>query len=99
MKFAFIVYHDVLDQRISNILSEIKIDYYTQWEEVKGKGHLTDAHLGTRPFPGYNFVRMIAFDEESKLQLLIEKLMDFNKSVERKDDQIRLFQLPLEKII
>jgi hypothetical protein len=99
MKFAFIVYHDVLDQRISNILSEIKIDYYTQWEEVKGKGHLTDAHLGTRPFPGYNFVRMIAFDEESKLQLLIEKLMEFNKSVERKDDQIRLFQLPLEKII
>ena len=99
MKFAFIVYHDVLDQRISNILSEIRIDYYTQWEEVKGKGHLTDAHLGTRPFPGYNFVRMIAFDEESKLQLLIEKLMEFNKSVERKDDQIRLFQLPLEKII
>ena len=99
MKFAFIVYHDVLDQRISNILSELKIDYYTQWEEVKGKGHLTDAHLGTRPFPGYNFVRMIAFDEESKLQLLIEKLMEFNKSVERKDDQIRLFQLPLEKII
>jgi hypothetical protein len=42
---------------------------------------------------------MIAFDEESKLQLLIEKLMEFNKSVERKDDQIRLFQLPLERII
>ena len=99
MKFAFIVYHDVLDQRLSNLLNGIGIDYYTQWEEVKGKGHLTDAHLGTRPFPGYNFVRMIAFDEESKLQLLIEKLMDFNKSVERKDDQIRLFQLPLEKII
>lgn len=56
MKFAFLVYHDVLDQRISNILSGIKIDYYTQWEEVKGKGHLTDAHFGTRPFPGYNCV-------------------------------------------
>lgn len=99
MKFAFVVYHDVLDQRISNILNEIGIDYYTQWEEVKGKGHQTDAHLGTRPFPGYNCVRMIAFEEDSKLQKLIGKLDQFNKAVERKDDQIRLFQLPLEKII
>jgi hypothetical protein len=99
MKFAFIVYHDVLDQRISDILNEIGIDYYTEWEEVKGKGHFTDAHLGTRPFPGFNCVRMIAFENELKLQKLIEELENFNKEVERKDDQIRLFQLPLEKIV
>ena len=99
MKFAFLVYHDVLDQRISNILNGIEIDYYTQWEDVKGKGHLTEAHLGTRPFPGYNFVRMIAFEEEEKLKKLIEILEKFNNEVERKDDQIRLFQLPLEKIV
>ena len=99
MKFAFLVYHDVLDQRISSILNEFGIDYYTHWEEVKGKVHSTDAHLGTRPFPGYNCVRMIAFEDESKLQKLIEALEQFNKEVERKDDQIRLFQLPLEKII
>jgi len=99
MKFAFLVYHDVLDQRISNILNGIEIDFYTQWEEVKGKGHLTEAHLGTRPFPGYNYVRMIAFEEEEKLKKLIEILEKFNNEVERKDDQIRLFQLPLEKIV
>ena len=99
MKFVFIVYHDVLDQRISNILNGIEIDFYTQWEEVKGKGHLTEAHLGTRPFPGYNYVRMIAFEEEEKLKKLIEILEKFNNEVERKDDQIRLFQLPLEKIV
>ena len=99
MKFAFLVYHDVLDQRISNILNGIEIDYYTQWEDVKGKGHLTEAHLGTRPFPGYNYVRMIAFEEEEKLKKLIEILEEFNNRVERKDDQIRLFQLPLEKIV
>ena len=99
MKFVFIVYHDVLDQRISNILNGIEIDFYTQWEEVKGKGHLTEAHLGTRPFPGYNYVRMIAFEEEEKLKKLIEILEEFNNEVERKDDQIRLFQLPLEKIV
>lgn len=99
MKFAFLVYHDILDQRISEILNEIGIDYYTEWEEVKGKGHLTEAHLGTRPFPGYNCVRMIAFEEDTKLKGLIANLEHFNKDVERKDDQIRLFQLPLEKIV
>lgn len=99
MKFAFVVYRDVLDDRISNILNEIGIDYYTEWEEVKGKGHLTEAHLGTRPFPGYNCVRMIAFEDEDKLKKLIEILEEFNQDVIRKDDQIRLFQLPLEKIV
>ena len=99
MKSAFVVYRDVLDDRISNILNGIGIDYYTKWEEVKGKGHLTDAHLGTRPFPGYNYVRMIAFEDEEKLNQLIETIKDFNKDVMRKDDQIRLFQLPLEKIV
>jgi hypothetical protein len=99
LKFAFLVYHDVLDQRISKILNGIEIDYYTQWEDVKGKGHLTEAHLGTRPFPGYNYVRMIAFEEEEKLKKLVEMIEVFNKEVERKDDQIRLFQLPLEKIV
>jgi hypothetical protein len=99
LKFAFLVYHDVLDQRISKILNGIEIDYYTQWEDVKGKGHLTEAHLGTRPFPGYNFVRMIAFEDDEKLKKLIEMLEEFNQEVERKDDRIRLFQLPLEKIV
>ena len=99
MKFAFMVYRDVLDQRIYNILNKIEIDFYTQWEDVKGKGHLTEAHLGTRPFPGYNFVRMIAFEEDEKLKKLIDIIKEFNIEVERKDDQIRLFQLPLEKIV
>ena len=99
MKFAFVVYRDVLDDRISGILNEIGIDYYTEWEEVKGKGHQTEAHLGTRPFPGYNCVRMIAFEDEDKLKKLIEILAEFNHDVIRKDDHIRLFQPPLEKIV
>lgn len=99
MKFAFIVYHDILDERISSVLNNLGIDYYTLWEEVKGKGHDSDAHLGTRPFPGYNCVRMIAFEDEETLKSLIGFLEEFNKTVFRKDDQIRLFQLPLEKIV
>ena len=42
---------------------------------------------------------MIAFEEEDKLKKLIKILENFNSEVERNDDQIPLFQLPLEKIV
>jgi hypothetical protein len=99
MKLTFLVYHDILDDRVSEALDELNIDYYTRWEDVKGKGHQTDAHLGNRPFPGYNFVRMIAFVDEAVLSTLIEKITELNKVVERDDDKIRLFQVPLERIV
>ena len=99
MKLTFLVYHDILDDRVSKALDELKIDYYTRWEDVKGKGHQTDAHLGNRPYPGYNYVRMIAFVDESILSQLIAKIEDLNKLVERDDDKIRLFQVPLERIV
>lgn len=99
MKLTFLVYHDILDDRVSKALNELKIDYYTEWEDVKGKGHHTDAHLGNRPYPGYNIVRMIAFVDESTLSQLIEKIEDLNKIVERDDDKIRLFQVPLERVV
>ena len=99
MKLTFLVYHDILDDRVSKALDELNIDFYTRWEDVKGKGHKTDAHLGNRPFPGYNNVRMIAFVDENILSELIGKIDDLNKLVERDDDKIRLFQVPLERVV
>ena len=99
MKIVFLVYHDILDDRISNILDELKIDFFTEWENVKGKGHSTDAHLGSRTFPGYNSVRMIAFQEEQVLADLTGKISNLNEEIIREDDKVRLFQIPLEKIV
>jgi len=99
MKIAFIIYHEILDERISLALNGLKIDYFTEWENVKGKGHKTDAHFGTRPFPGFNCVRMIAFPEEQTLQQLIYKIYEMNEGIEKEDDKIRLFQMPLERIV
>ena len=95
MKIIFLVYHDVIEDRVSKLLDELKIDYFTEWENVKGKGHNSDAHLGSRTFPGYNSVRMIAFQDDQSVNSIIEGVSD----VLRKDDKVRLFQLPLEKII
>lgn len=99
MKLTFLIYHDVLEDRVQNLFDTLGVDYYTKWEEVKGKGHASDAHLGTRTFPGYNYVRMVAFDNDALLVKLIAELNELNKDALRPDDKIRLFQMPLELIV
>lgn len=99
MKLAFVIYHDILDDRISEALNELNIDFYTKWEDVKGKGHNTDAHLGNRPYPGYNIVRMIAFAADDLIDSMTSKIKEMNEIIERDDDKIRMFLVPLEKIV
>ena len=99
MKIAFLVYHDVIDDRVIKILDELKIDGYTKWEQVVGKFQGSDGHLGTRTYPGHNSVRMIPFRDDEVLQKIILELENFNKTAVKKDDEIRLYLLPLEKIV
>lgn len=99
MKIIFLVYHDILEDRVSFLMDELKIDYYTEWENVKGKGHTSDAHLGTRTYPGFNAVRMIAFQEDKSMDSFIVGIKKLNEEVKRDDDKIRLFQIPLERLI
>jgi hypothetical protein len=99
MKIAFLVCNEVYYGRLLSILGELGIDYYTRWEKVTGKGHDTEPHLGTRSFPGYNSVLMIAFREEDLLERLVDRIVDANKEILRPDDKMRMFQVPLERII
>ena len=96
---AFVVCNEVYTARVMEILEKIGIDYYTRWEQVKGKGHGTEAHLGTRSFPGMNTMLMIAFTDQPALETLIENINETNKGIARPDDRIRLFQVPLERIV
>jgi CDP-diacylglycerol pyrophosphatase len=99
MKFAFVIHNSYYSSRVSELLKETGIDYYTRWDEVKGKGHGTEPHLGEGSFQSTNAVLMIAFEEEAPLEDLIEKITAANAQIKRADDKIRLFQLPLERIV
>jgi hypothetical protein len=99
MKMAFVVCNEVYTARVMEILEKNGIDYYTRWEQVKGKGHGTEAHLGTRSFPGVNTMLMIAFPDQPALETLIENINETNRGIARPDDHIRLFQIPLERIV
>ena len=99
MKIAFIICNEVYTPRIMEILSSNGVDYYTRWEQVKGKGHGTEPHLGTRSFPALNVVLMIAFEEQERLEKVIEQIRATNSEISRPDDRIRLFQVPLERMV
>jgi hypothetical protein len=42
---------------------------------------------------------MIAFTDQPALETLIENINETNKGIARPDDRIRLFQVPLERIV
>ena len=99
MKIAFVVHNDLFGSQVMKLLAAAGIDYYTRWDEVKGKGHLTEPHLGRGSAPGTNTVLMIAFQYEAPLEALIQSITATNAAITRPDDKIRLFQLPLERIV
>jgi len=99
MKMAFIVYNDYFNARVIRLLETAGIDYYTRWDKAQGKGHGTEPHLGAGSFASTNAVLMIAFKEEGPLEKLIETINAANAEIKRPDDRIRLFQLPLERVV
>ena len=99
MKIAFVVHNELFTSHLMQLLKSVGIDYYTRWEQVKGKGHGTQPHLGSGSSPGTNSVLMIAFQEEAPLENLIQTITAANAEIKRPDDRIRLFQIPLERMV
>lgn len=99
MKIAFVIHNEFFTPQVMQLLAAAGIDYYTRWDQAKGKGHGTEPHLGSGSFGSTNSVLMIAFQEEAPLEALIREIIAANREITRPDDKIRLFQLPLERIV
>ena len=103
MKLALIVYSERCSSRVMEMLEATHIDYYTRWERALGAGHGTPPHLGaTRALGGAgvtNCVMMVAFQQEALLTALIGEITRANAEIERTDDEIRAFVVPLERIV
>jgi hypothetical protein len=99
MKLAFVVHSEHYTAQVMDLLARCEIDYYTRWERAMGKGHHTEPHLGRGGFPSFEGVLMIAFDDEAPLAALIREIGAANAEIPRRADHIRLFQVPLERIV
>lgn len=99
MKTGFFVHNEYFTPRVMPFLKEAGIDYYTRWERALGKGRGTEPRLGSGPFAATHAAVRIAFEEEAPLAVLIERIEAANREMRRRDDRIRPFQLPLERIV
>jgi hypothetical protein len=96
---TFLVCNSYFMDRVMKVLNESGIDYYTSWDNAKGKGHGTEPHLGSRAYASTNSVTMIAFEDDAPLGALIGAIQELNKEIRRAADHVRLFQLPLDRIV
>ena len=99
MKMVFIVHSEFYNKRVMQLLDDVGIDYYTRWDRAQGKGHGTEPHLGRGTYASTNSVMMIAFEDEEPLAALIQAIKGANSEIKRAADRIRLFQVPLERIV
>jgi hypothetical protein len=99
MKMAFIVHIEYYKTQVMKLLEDAGIDYYTSWDGAHGKGQGTEPHLGTGSFASTNSVMMIGFRDDGPLEALAQAITAANQVIKRPDDRIRLFQLPLERIV
>lgn len=99
MKMAYVVCNSFFEDRVMQLLKDNAIDYFTSWANAKGKGHGTEPHLGTAAHGSLNSVFMIAFEDEAPLEALIRGILAANKEIRRPSDHLRLFQVPLERVV
>ena len=99
MKMAFLVHNEHYTKRALDLLQSVGIDYFTRWDKAVGKGHGTEAHLGAGGYPTTNCVMMIGFEDEAALARLIDAIVAANRDIKRSDDKIRLFQLPMDRMV
>ena len=99
MKMVFIMHNDLLTARVMQLLDAASIDYYTRWDHATGKGHGTEPHLGRGTYSSTNAVMMIAFQDEAPLEALVQAITKANSEIKRPADRIRLFQLPLDRMV
>ena len=99
MKMAFVIHNEYYKTQVMKLLKDAGIDYYTRWDGAQGKGHGTEPHLGTGSFASTNSVMMIGFKDDGPLEALAQAISAANQLIKRPDDRIRLFQLPLERIL
>lgn len=79
MQAVFIVYNQVVIDRVLETLQRLGLRGYTQWEQVKGVGGLHgEPHLGSHTWPAINHA-MLVVCEPAAAQRLLQALKEVDE--------------------
>lgn len=70
MQMAMIVYNEVIDDEVMEILKNCAMTNYTKLMGVYGKGNTSGMHLGNDIWPGQNNILYVVCDERQAKQML-----------------------------
>jgi len=70
MKLVLIAYNEALDEEVGKLLGENKVEGFTKWIKVYGKGRSSGPHLGTHVWPKANNVLAIVTEDDMAEKLL-----------------------------
>ena len=95
MKLIFIAYNESIHEDVLQLLESSKINCFTLWKNVLGKGELSEPHLNSRIWPGTNNVMMIV-EEDDKIDELIKLVRQLR--IKFASEGIKAFVLPVLEV-
>ncbi|HDM76805.1 MAG TPA: hypothetical protein ENG51_10090 [Deltaproteobacteria bacterium] len=96
MKMVFIVYNSALEGEVAECLTRCKVESYTKFPILHGKGQLSDPHMGTHIWPATNAALLIACEDE-KVKQILEEVKKIKKTF--KKEGIKAFVTALEWMV
>jgi len=96
VKFIFLIYNVVIENRVMEELEKAGVKTYTKLPSIHGVGTHSVPHLDSLIWPGVNHGLFIAVQEEKKDEIL--NRMKELKSIYEKEG-LKIFVLPLEEVL
>ncbi len=97
MKSVLIIYNQVLEPEVMELLNTLELRGYTRWTAVQGRGsHSGQPHMGTHTWPALNDALLCVVEEE-RVDELLEGVSDID--AQGTDRGIRAFVWGIERSI
>jgi len=93
MKMILIAYNQALDDEVMRALEECRLENYTKWTGVLGKGSASGPHLATHVWPKANNVLAVA-GADSSVEPLLQRIGKLR--AELGHEGVKAFVFPIE---
>jgi hypothetical protein len=97
METVMIIYNQVIDEEVMELLEVLEIETFTKWQRVLGRGKDSTPRLDTPVWPGANVVVALVIKEKGKVQKLIKGLKELDTKVG--DKGLFALRWPVEWIV